>query len=552
MAVLDCRHPDIEVFVRAKLDPGQLTNFNTSVRVDDIFMQSAEIPGSPMHKLFELIVECAHKTGDPGLLFGDEANHHNPLPALGPLKSTNPCGETWLLPNEACVLGSLNLAGLRVSREEYGVSSVRPTNVVLSDRLEELVHLAVRFLDDVIDVSEYASEDIRAATLRTRKIGLGVMGWADVLIKNSLAYDSVEARRAAESLMCGINNVAHAASRQLAKERGVPEALKASHEYNSRHDMRNAQCTVVAPTGTISMIAGCSSGIEPYYSLVTEHRNQLGGEPFTTVSIERPEGVSNEVWDQVMRNGKWPQDHSLWPVYKTAHEIHWSDHIAMQAAFQKNTDNAVSKTINMPEDATLDDVRQSFMAACRAKCKGVTVYRDKSKVSQVLNLPSSETEPTEPKKVEELERDPILLGFTHKVETGLGSLYVTVNEDAGEPIEVFANIGRAGTEIAAFTESLARMISLALRSGISLEMVTDQLLGIGGSNVVGFGGNRVLSVPDAIGKVLLSAHTILGPLDEIPSETRPQRLDLCPKCGEGMLVYQEGCCRCDTCDYSTC
>lgn len=545
MAVLRCDHPDIMDFIHCKQTEGALTNFNISVAVTDEFMAAVANDGdyelwhpfestqrTPIkaRKVFDAIVKAAHSTGDPGLLYVDTANKYNPTPHLGRLCSTNPCGETWLLPNEACVLGSVNLA--HMTSDEHIINTVT---------------CGMRFLDNIVDLSRYANDAIRGAALATRKVGLGVMGFADYLITHGIPYDSDQAVAEAGRVMSLINHAAHNASVALGQERGAAPALAGVPKSSPLYNRRNAQCTVIAPTGSISMLAGVSSGIEPLYALCTIHKHQVDAE-FTTLAIDVSK-FDPETRAYILRTGRFPESHPDYALYKTAHEIPWQRHIQIQSMFQLHTDNAVSKTINMPATATQDDVRQAYMMAWANGCKGITIYRDGSKSSQVLSTPDAAVVST---PVVPDEREPILLGFTHKVRTGLGSLYVTVNERDGVAVEVFANIGRAGTETAAFTEALARIISLALRHDIAVTDVAHQLVGIGGSNTYGFGPERVLSVPDAIGKVLLSAHQILTPLDEVNDEQLPERLDLCPACGIGGLVYQEGCCHCDTCGHSTC
>jgi len=540
MAVLRYDHPDIMDFITAKHDPTKLTNFNLSVAVTDTFMQEVTGEGtyfySPDDELFKQITESAWGTGDPGLLFIDTANRSNPVPSLGRLTSTNPCGESWLLPYESCVLGALNLS--------------KPEVVT---NLHELTMLAVRFLDDIIDVTKYASPKIEEATRCTRKIGLGVMGFADYLIQRGIPYSTERARQCASSLMGLIQTSAYMGSALLAAERGIPDGLRGLAPNDPWSKRRNAQCTIIAPTGTTSMLAGCSSGIEPLYSLVTVHEQQMEGDKFTTVNIARPEAIPDEVWDYVLERGCWPKTSRLHDIYRTAHEVSWRDHVAMQAAFQMCVDNAVSKTINMPNNATPEDVNNAFVLAWKSGCKGVTVYRDGSKPEQVLSAPKVVRVEVEAEvEAAAYERESILLGFTRKVKTGLGSLYVTINgDDDGQPVELFATIGRAGTEIAAFTESLARMISLALRNDIPLSSITHQLLGIGGSNAGGFGEEKYLSVPDAIGKVLLMSPQILSAFEDITTEDYPERLDLCPECGQ-VLSFQEGCAQCPSCGYSRC
>lgn len=357
MGILNCDHPDIVKFIKAKTEDGKLHNFNISVAATDEFMTEAVKGNSP---IFDLIVEMAWKTGDPGLVFIDEVNRYNPTPHLGKLNATNPCGETPLYPNEACNLGSINLANM-----------VTPSRTVDYGKLGATVKTAVRFLDNVIDVNNYPLPEIRDAVMRTRKIGLGVMGWAEMLFKMLIPYDDVQAFKLADEVMAFINKEARHYSFCLGIERG-------SYPAYYQGAMRNATVTCIAPTGTISLLAGCSSGIEPVFAL--RHKRIAfaeNGKEGKTLEYYNP--VYLEACDDMSIS-----DDMLQAVFITAHDINPKAHIYTQAAFQRHTDLAVSKTINLPHKATIDEVRKAYILAWSLGCKGVTVYRDGCKNKQVL------------------------------------------------------------------------------------------------------------------------------------------------------------------------
>jgi ribonucleoside-diphosphate reductase alpha chain len=577
MAILSIDHPDIEKFITAKDNDDTLTNFNLSVAVTDEFMKAAEAgsdynlinpkDGSANGQLnakhiFNTIVEMAWRTGDPGLVFIDRINKDNPNKDLGMIESTNPCGEQPLLPYESCNLGSINLSRM-VSEEKKSVDY---------DKLGEVVEVAVRFLDDVIDKNRFPLPEIEEMTKRTRKIGLGIMGFADLLIKLGMPYNSEEALKTAEDIMHFIDKTTTDASVELAEERGVFPAFDGS-EYGKKGGprMRNATRTTIAPTGPLSIIANCSSGIEPLFAL-SYIRNILDGDALIEVNPYFDEIARKEAFhsDKLMKDlatkgslhGIEGVPETVSRVFVTAHDISPEWHVKMQAAFQKYTDNAVSKTINFPQSATKDDISNAYLMSYGAGCKGITIYRDRSKEKQVLNVSGSkrkeETIPLEPRK-----RSRVTHGVTERVATGCGNIYVTINSDEHGICEVFSTLGKAGGCAAAQLESTCRLISLALRSGVDPSAIVKHIRGIRCPSIAWENGRSILSCSDAIAIVL--GNRISDEENNTPAIDRiPKRLinaphpttmvnmgGQCPDCG-GMLVYQEGCQICHSCGYTKC
>ncbi len=562
MGILRADHPDVLEFITCKDDLTQVTNFNISVAVTDAFMAALEagtaydlihprtgkvVGQLDAREVFRKIVHGAWKTGEPGVFFIDRANHYNPVPHLGSYEATNPCGEQPLLPNDVCNLGSINVG---LFARDGGVDW---------ERLGTAVHLCTHFLDNVIDANKYPLEEIDELAKRIRRIGLGIMGWADLLVRLGIPYNSEEGVALGRRMMAFIDEEAKVASERLAEQRGVfaewegsiwgPDATCARDARGERvrpmRRLRNCNLTTVAPTGTISIIAGCSSGIEPLFA-VAFMRNQAGvlmpdvNEDF--VAIARREGwYSDALMQQIAEAGHIHFDAvpAAWQrVFVTAHDVTPEWHIRMQAAFQEFTDSAISKTCNFPNAATEDDVEQIYRLAFRLGCKGVTVYRDGARENQVLSTGTTakkvqgqgagqgtdglaealgrvaelETELARTRaqlhdvEAENLQRrakrsrPDLLKGSTRRVETPLGTMYVNITEDdKGQPFEVFISLGKAGGALMADVEAIGRLSSLALRSGIPLREVYRQLRGISSDRVVGLGPNKVLSVPDAIG-----------------------------------------------------
>ncbi|MBU2488335.1 MAG: vitamin B12-dependent ribonucleotide reductase, partial [Proteobacteria bacterium] len=511
MAVLSVHHPDILEFIGVKEDPDLLNNFNLSVGLTRDFLEALEKGESydlvnprsgkavgrlPAPQVFDRIVNSAWKSGEPGMIFLDRMNEANPTPALGRIEATNPCGEQPLLPYESCTLGSINL-GRMVSAK-----------VLLWDRLAETVAWAVHFLDNVIEVNRHPLPQIEAATRATRKIGLGVMGFADLLIRLGIPYDSDEAADMAEKVMTRISSEARKASAALAEKRGnFPAYENSVWDSPATPHMRNATTTTIAPTGTISLIAGASSGIEPLYA-VAYTRRVLEGETLKEMHpdfarLAREQGFFSEALAEKVALAGSIQDLAEVPqevrrIFKTSHDILPARHVRIQAAFQKHTDNAVSKTVNFPATATEKDVAQVFLEAHRSGCKGVTIYRDGSRARQVLSCGGD----GEMGRLAPRPRPTVTRGATERIRTGCGNLYVTVNTDDQGINEVFAQMGKTGGCASSQTEATGRLISLALRSGVSPEAVLKQLIGIRCPSPAWQDGHMVLSCPDAIAQVL--------------------------------------------------
>jgi len=566
MGILRVDHPDIMDFITCKEDLTQVTNFNISVAVTDAFMQAVEAgsrydlihPKSKKvvgqldaREVFRKIVHGAWQTGEPGVYFIDRANYYNPVPHLGSYEATNPCGEQPLLPYDVCNLGSINL-GLFVKNGD-----------VDWDRLRTVVHLCTHFLDNVIDANKYPLPEIDDLAKRIRRVGLGVMGWADLLVELGVPYNSDEGVALGRKMMAFIEEESLAASEKLALERGPfaeweksiwgPDATCARGPQGERvrpmRKLRNCNLTTVAPTGTISIISGCSSGIEPLFA-VAFLRNQAGvlmpdvNEQF--VAIAKREGwYSEELMRKIAEAGnihfdavpaKWQR------TFVTAHDVTPEWHIQMQAAFQEFTDSAISKTCNFSNDATEEYVEKIYRDAFKLGCKGVTVYRDGAREGQVLSTGTTAKKVQEQGatgggtgtrseaaetagRIAELEaelertraqlhdaeaenlqrrakrsRPDLLRGTTRRVETPLGTMYVNITEDdKGQAFEIFMSLGKAGAPIMADVEAMGRLISLALRSGIPMKEIHRQVRGISSDRIVGLGPNKVMSVPDAIG-----------------------------------------------------
>ena len=566
MAVLRVDHPDILEFIYCKKQHKELNNFNISVALTSEFLSAVRedraydlidpragraVGALRAADVYDALVEQAWENGDPGVLFLDPINRDNPTPELGEIESTNPCGEQPLLPMEACNLGSVNLS--RFVADPDGVPGVD------YEALGDTIRLAVRFLDNVIDVSEYPLPEIAEVVQGNRKIGLGIMGFADMLFQLGIPYSSEEALGVAEEIMAFFQGECREASRALAVERGVFPNFERS-VYRGRDDARyrNATTVTIAPTGTLSIIAGCSSGIEPLFALsfirrVMDDDELIEVNPWFESTARERGFYSLAMMDAVARTGSLqkiegiPED--VKQVFVTAHDVTPEWHVRMQAAFQKYTDNAVSKTVNLPRDATPEDVRKVYRLAFDLGCKGVTIYRDGSKENQVLSY-SGESLP-EAGLQAVLDRPETLEGFTTKMVTGMGNLYVTVTEMNGRPFEVFATIGKSGRSTTAKTEAIGRLVSLAFRSGVDVETVVDQLKGIGGEHPVFQKDGLVLSIPDAISRILENRY-----LKDKPGRkgrrTRNSLLgETCPDCGQ-TVSFEEGCMTCHFCGFSKC
>ena len=665
MGILRVDHPDIMEFITCKDDTTKVTNFNISVAVTDAFMAAVEADGlydliHPKTKqvtgqlrareVWERIIHGAWKTGEPGVFFVDKANHYNPVPHLGEYEATNPCGEQPLLPYDVCNLGSINLGAFVKHDVKSGKAEID------WDHLRRVIHLSTHFLENVIDANQYPLPEITDLAQRIRRIGLGVMGLADVFVKLGIAYDSEEGVALGRQIQKFVDDEGKIESERLAAERGVfpewersiwgPDDTAARDANGDRirpmRRLRNCNVTTVAPTGTISIIAGCSSGIEPLFA-VAFMRNQAGvlmpdvNEDF--VAIARAEGwYSEELMRKIAETGhiNFPEVPEKWQrVFVTANAIKPEWHIRMQAAFQEHNDSAISKTCNFAHDATEEYVEEIYRLAYRLNCKGVTVYRDGSREMQVLSSGSTarkvveghgskdgkagkdgkggrQSNPTADlhgelaelraenerlhRIVHELEsenlqrrqkrsRPDVLRGTTRRVETPLGTLYVTITEDdRGQPFEVFMTLGKAGGALMADVESLGRLISLALRSGIPIKEIYRQLRGISSDRVIGLGPNKILSVPDAVGiaierwmqekqgiqqELLPGVASQIGAAEASPVVAQPaSQVGLggeqmmfggmqatlsgaCPDCNS-QLEFAEGCMKCHVCGFSEC
>ena len=614
MGVLRVDHPDIEKFITCKEDDNQINNFNISVALTDVFMKavikredynlynphSNEISGKlSAEKVFNNIVSSAWKNGDPGIIFIDRINRDNPTPNSGSIESTNPCGEQPLLPYESCNLGSINLSAMV---KERGSSSNAKLNsgdtngsidapLILREidfeKLSCTIHKAVHFLDNVIEINHFPLKKIELMTKANRKIGLGVMGFADMLIKLGIPYDSDEAITIGEVVMSFINKESKKASVLLAEKRGLFPTFEGSiydkPPFDSAQDKdeikpRNATTTTIAPTGTISIIANCSSGIEPIFAVsyvrnVMDNDELIEVHPLFEQMAKEREFYSADLMRTIAHEGhlenisEVPAD--IASLFVTAHNATPEQHIKIQAAFQKSTDNAVSKTVNFPNSATEDDIRKAYMLAHSTGCKGVTIYRDGSRSKQVLTTgtvkPAKKQQPST--KITPRPRPKITRGSTQLVSTGCGNMYLTVNECDNEiPFEIFTQMGKAGGCAASQLEAIGRLVSLALRSNIEPDIITKQLRGISCHQQSWENGEKILSCSDAIGKAI---HQYLKrkkeekkgnqPISDTKFEEPddPHLLELatimiCPDCNGGNLEHADGCLLCRLCGYSKC
>jgi ribonucleoside-diphosphate reductase alpha chain len=562
MGIMRVDHPDILDFIKCKSNQMNLNNFNISVGLTDSFMEAVRNDESyPLvnprvketsgmlraREVFDLIVRQAWENGEPGIVFLDRLNRDNPTPHVGTIESTNPCGEQPLLPYESCNLGSINL-GLMVKDGD-----------VDWERLKEKIHLAVHFLDNVIELNRYPLPQIAKMTYANRKIGLGIMGWADMLIALGIPYNSEEAIKLGERIMAFVNDEGHNASRELARERGpFPNFNGSVFSQRGEPPIRNATVTTIAPTGTISIIANTSSGIEPIFA-VSFVRQVLDNNILVEVHplfemIARQRGIYSEALMEKIAEHGTIQDMEEIPadirkIFVTAHDITPEDHIRMQAAFQRHTDNAVSKTVNFPKTATIDDVREVYELAYELDCKGVTIYRDGSRENQVLSTAKTKQESVVDEKKSVRERPVSLRGWTYRMQTGCGPLYVTINEDEEGLFELFTTMGKAGGCAASQSEAIGRMVSLAWRSGVQPEQVIKQLLDISCHSHAGFGDEKILSCADAVAKAIGKHLSSNGYIEKM--EKRSLFKGACPECG-GRVEHEGGCAVCHSCGYSEC
>lgn len=595
MGILRIDHPDILEFINCKENTADFTNFNISVGVTEKFMEAVEnredydlvdpktgiaVEHLNAGKVYNMIVAAAWRNGEPGIIFLDRLNRDNVVPEQGEIESTNPCGEQPLLPYESCNLGSINLTAM------VKANSKTPGYQIDYDLLKETVEKAVHFLDNVIDVNNYPLEKIDHVTKATRKIGLGVMGFADLLLMLEIPYNSEKAVNLAEKLMKYINTVGHNASKALAGARGA-FPLFSSSIYKEGDPLRNGTVTTIAPTGTLSIIGGCSSGVEPVFAYVYI-RNVMDGTEFIEVNpilmkkLQEIGVYSEELMKKIAKEGtianckEIPAE--IRRVFVCAHDINPIDHVMMQAAFQRHTDNAVSKTVNFQKDATKEEVDAVYKLAYKEGLKGVTIYRDGSRDGQVLNIGkvSGKEEPDREAggSVEPRPRSTVTKGFTEKVKIGCGNLYITTNYDENGICEVFTSTGKAGG-CPSQSEATARLASVALRSGISIAEVYDQLKGIRCPSTIRQQGMSCTSCPDAIAKALMKVSKFIeteqgeGAISEVPEEFAPLRreeedthtniyvpssvnaIHHCPECN-GAVEHEGGCVICRHCGFSKC
>ena len=554
MGILRVDHPDIEAFIACKTDLMGLNNFNISVALTAEFMTALEsgenydlinprnrkrVRQVPARTIFDQIVQAAWESGEPGIIFLDHINAANPTPHLGAIEATNPCGEQPLLPYESCNLGSINLAKMVTDGK------------LNQTKIKETVHRAIHFLDNVIEVNRYPLRNIEKKSKKTRKVGLGVMGFADMLIALGTPYDSKAAVKRAEQVMALISRESKKASIHLAKKRGNFPAYKGSLFDDPKTPfMRNATTTTIAPTGSISIISGCSSGVEPVFA-VAYRRSVLDGETLFEMhplfeKWAKKRGVhSPDLAEQIAQTGsirqmdQIPKD--MKRLFVTAHDMAPKWHIAIQAAFQKYTDNAVSKTVNFSQEATPEDVENVFRLAYQQGCKGVTIYRYGSRGHQVLNIGKVGNRPA---AILPRTRPVCTKGATERINTGCGKLYVTINEDAEGVCEVFAQMGKTGGCASSQIEAAGRLISLALRSGVKVEAIVKQLTGIRCPSPIWQNGSMVLSCPDAIAQVIRHYTQMDGSKPATMTGT-------CPDCGNA-LKHEGGCLDCPVCGFSKC
>ena len=588
MGILRVDHPDVLEFITCKENDKEITNFNISVAVTEDFIKAAindqeydlidphtktSVQKLKAKDVLDLIIKMAWKNGEPGIVFIDRINKDNPTPKVGAIESTNPCGEQPLLPYESCNLGSVNLAKM-VSGGEIDWNKLGTT-----------IDMAVHFLDNVIDMNSYPLKRIDEVTKSNRKIGLGVMGFADMLFMLGVNYDSDDATGLAEKIMKFMLERSRAYSEKLAAERGAFPNFKDSIYAGRARPLRNATLTTIAPTGTLSIIANCSSGIEPIFAIsyirnIMDNTKLVEVHPYFKEVAEEKGFYSNELMALIATKGsirqleEIPED--VQRLFVTAHDIEAAWHVKMQAAFQKYTNNAVSKTVNLSHDATTDDVREIYMLAYKTNCKGLTIYRDNSRQEQVLSKPSTQEAPISASaatKISPRPRPNVTIGTTTKIATGCGNLYVTINEDEqGLPFEVFTSMGKAGGCAMSQLEALGRLVSLAFRSGIDTNSIIEQLRGIRCPSPSWEKGGRIFSCSDAIARVIERrmqdhkakhvnfAHAQAETVTQAAESTAPAKaksdragniVGVCPDCG-GALWHVEGCMVCKSCGYSKC
>ncbi|WMJ23525.1 vitamin B12-dependent ribonucleotide reductase [Paludicola sp. MB14-C6] len=587
MGILRVDHPDILEFIDCKKNATEITNFNISVGITERFMKAVEadenydlinsstkkvVSSINAKMVYEKIVESAWRNGEPGIIFLDRLNRDNIVPEVAEIESTNPCGEQPLLPYESCNLGSINLIEmLKETNGKYELDRVK---------LESTVRKAVHFLDNVIDVNNYPIPEIDHMTKQTRKIGLGVMGFADMLLRMEIPYNSKEGVKLAKKVMGIVNHVGKEESEKLAEIRGAFPLFNQSI-YKNGTPMRNGTITTIAPTGTISIISGVSSGVEPIFAYafirnVMDNTEMIEVNPILKDTLIKRGLYSEELMRTISNEGtlahieELPDD--IKKVFVCSHDISPEYHIEMQAAFQSETDNAVSKTVNFTNSATKEEVSEVYMLAYKLGCKGVTIYRDGSRDSQVLNIGkvnNGKPVPAVANSITPRPRPEITMGMTECVKIGCGNLYVTVNYDDNGICEVFTSTGKAGG-CPSQSEATARLVSISLRSGISVEEIIDQLKGIRCPSTVRQTGLKCTSCPDAIAKVIKKVNDLQKDIkrgkditekvnsvlkqkktEKVNTTTNEKMFKYCPECGS-TLEHEGGCTTCRNCGYSKC
>jgi ribonucleoside-diphosphate reductase alpha chain len=632
MAILNADHPNIEEFINSKDDLTSITHYNISVGASEKFMKAVKSDsdwdlidphdGHPYktvkaRELFEKIAKHAWKSGDPGMYFLDTAEKGNTTPSLGTMDATNPCGEQPLIPFETCNLGHINLSKFvegfpLISDPDLSSKDVKTRLQNIDwDEMGKITKVAVRFLDDIIEINHYPIKEIEEMTKRTRNVGVGIMGFADLLIKLGIRYGSDDSIKVAEEVMKFIQKKAHEASEELGKEKGsFPEFKKSTWASAGKKYMRNTRVTTIAPTGTISIVANCNPGIEPVFALGYRRKNSMGGADQEVIDplieqVSKALGFYNEKFLHSIASGKhlselaadFKIDPAIVDVFQTTHEIDPEDHVKIQAAFQKFIDSAVSKTINLPNSASWQDIARIYTLAYELKCKGITVFRDGSKDPALqVGTAKNEQKPVAAENMamprntlEPRNRGEFTSGKTYEVKTEQGDLYVTINSDDKGIFEVFLNLGKSGSFSAGYTEALGRLISMSLRSGIMPIMIVKQLQGIRTSTPTLNKGMIVYSVPDAVAKILKKhLELVEQQIKLLPEGTKSQQqqevitqevktvepieiiepvvedqkskysksnefgdLFECPECGSD-LEYAEGCILCRSCGYSKC
>ena len=625
MAILNIDHPNIIDFIKCK-DSIEITHYNISVGISDKFMKAVKndlewnlidphdkkvYKKIKANKLFDLICEYAWKSGDPGAIFLDNLEKHNPTPNLGLIDATNPCGEQPLIPYESCNLGNINLSKIIKGFPYLSDHNILNKKLDLKlefinwDKFKSIIFTAIEFLDNIIDVNNYPIRKIEEMTKLTRGIGLGIIGFADLLVKLGIPYSSPDAIMVAQKIMRFLTDTSHKASRKLVSKRGCFPAYNESIWNKKDIKMRNSRCTTVAPTGTLSIICNANPGIEPIFSLIYKRQKSLGGQEQTVVEnlfkqVAESRGFYSKDLMGNLAEGKKLSELKNIPrdvieIFKTSHEIPADQHVKIQGAFQKYCDSGISKTINLPNSASIDDVKNIYKLAYKLKCKGITIFRDGCKISvQVMNIKDKQEQFLPKITNTPRERPLTTYGITTRIKTDQGSLFVTINEDDKGIAEVFLNIGKSGGYSSGYCEAIGRLISVSLRAGLSLDIIIDQLKGIRTSAPTLNKGMFVYSVPDAVGKVLeifekekeskipmfidKSVIEINKDDDSVKknvdlkyqkekelkdsdnnmkkdtkytSENHYDQIPQCPECG-GDLKYSEGCMMCTSCGYSKC